>query len=128
MKLCSYCLACFRGALPSHLQAPEDIAKVQAPEPQENQVILAVEPVAVESELHSFTEPGQDSSDRPQIIIPESQSLIFTDNSSFKPIKLSKARKRPKKLKKEKTKEVSQGKHEPLPRDAKPRKSILKRR
>lgn len=123
MKLCSYCLACFRGTPPSHLQASEDLPKVQAPEPQENQVILAVE-----SELHSFTEPGQDSTDRPQIIIPESQSLIFTDNSALKPIKQSKARKRRKKMKKAETKEVPQGHHEPLPKDAKPRKSILKRR
>ena len=116
MKLCHYCLTCLRAAspLPTRLEAAEDLPRAAAV-PQNS--------LLQQSQQRSFTEPGQESTDRPHLVIPESQSLIFTDNSAIKLPK--KTKKRPKK-KKEVTRE--EGRHEPLPRDAKPHKSILKRR
>lgn len=83
MRLCHYCLSCLRTAspLPAQLEASEDLTKVVAPPKS-----LFEQP-----EQRSFTEPGQDSTDRPHIAIPESQSLIFTDNSATKPTKKAKS-------------------------------------
>ena len=80
-----------------------------------------------ESEVRSCTDPGQVSSERLVIVIPEVQSLIFTD---YFPDSLPPSTNKRKRRKKPKVAIpiVLEGQHQPLPPDAQPKKSILKKR
>ena len=143
LAIVRYLLCCFSGAEPAsqresatRIQISDIVDEAPAPIIEESRE-LQVESEPAEGESHS--EPGQESTDRQEIVIPESRSLIFTEVAEQKKHKKAKGKRRAKEEKHRKS-EGKQSLHKrthgdessrrftPPPKDAKPTKSILKKR